>query len=179
VASLRLESISYRKEAGLRLSVRLAWLASRVERCAALAAAVLIILGFFLPWTRGVGPFSMRSFSGFELARLARDASGGDSLLSLQTTAIALYLVPAIAINALLLSATNGLLRLSPRQRSVASLGAGAYGCLVTAVALFLMLVPTAGVDEVLHRPEIGLGFEAAGSLGFIYLGAKRLAKNA
>ena len=70
----------------------------------ALLGAALIVWGFFLPWLDGTAEFAARDFSGFDLARLVRNfeiaASSEREEGGLRLTAVVLYLVPALAVNA-------------------------------------------------------------------------------
>src|SRR5258705_5828065 len=125
MATVRFATDAY----GLRSTGGKRWTVDR-ELCFTVAAAVLVIGGFFLPWVRGAGILGLRSFSGFELAGIAQDLGRENTVVPLP--GLVLYLVPATVLNAAVLVALAGLIRLSAFYQGVVSLVAGLYGCAVT-----------------------------------------------
>lgn len=127
---------------------------------------MLILFGFFLPWVDGTSDFAARDFSGFDLARLVRNfeivasspsESGRDRL-----TAIALYAMPALAVNGAILT----LVPVVQRRAAAAALGvaAGYAGAVLTAVAA-LTAASWTDLYRVLGAPQAGFFVSAAGTV--------------
>jgi hypothetical protein len=143
----------------------------------AIGACGLIVLGFFLPWLEGAGIMDLRSFSGFDLARLARnfeiaaDSEAGAGRI--RATALALYLVPALAINAAIFEASTFRLRETLPMARLACLTAGVYAVVVLAAVLLLSQAPFNGFELVAGTPAWGFVVTAAGAVLSIVLGVQ------
>jgi hypothetical protein len=140
-----------------------------IGRFAIVIAAFIVISAFFLPWMHGSNEFADRTFSGFDFARLVRNfeitASSPPGLGQVRATAIALYLVPALAVNALVfhfLAFTN---RGWIGATRVASASCAAYSILLLSGLLVLSAVPVTGLAPVIGWPAYGLAATAIGSL--------------
>ena len=72
------------------------WLAS-------LSAACLVLVGFFTPWMNGSSVFDLRSFSGFDFARLVRNfeitANSAEASGQIRATAVAIMAFGAIGLS--------------------------------------------------------------------------------
>src|SRR5438876_1250141 len=88
--------------------------------CVTAVATLLVIGGFFLPWVRGAGIFSFRSFSGFALAGIARDLGREYALVPLP--GLVILLVPAAVLNATVLAILGGSIGLSGLHRTLVSM---------------------------------------------------------
>lgn len=131
-------------------------------RLLAVAGAALLVVGFFLPWMEGTTEFSARDFSGFDLARLVRNfeiATEEDSG-KLRLTAVVLYAVPALAVNAAVFT-------LVPQLRSwqvVAAGVAAAYGLVVVGGVGLLATVSGTELRGVLGEAMVGWWVSVAGA---------------
>jgi hypothetical protein len=172
MATVRLATGDY----GLRSTAAKLWAVDR-DLCFKAAAAVLVLGGFFLPWVQGAGVFSLRTFSGFELAGIAGDLGRENTGVPLPS--LVFYLVPATVLNAAVLVALAGSIRLSTLHQAVVSGVAGLYGCAVAGGILFLVLVPGSGVHNVAGGPQAGLFVVFAGSLTSLVTGLRRLLNRA
>jgi hypothetical protein len=137
-----------------------------------IGACALIALGFFLPWVEGADLMDLRSFSGFDLARLVRNfeinADSEAGLGQLRATALSLYLVPALAINAAVIECMSaGTPTLGPAGR-LAALVSGVYVLLVLAVVLFLAQVPVNHFEVVVGTPSWGFAATAIGGAALV-----------
>jgi hypothetical protein len=137
---------------------------------------MLIVAGFFLPWVEGANVLDFHSFSGFDLARLVRNFeinAGSDAGLGrLRATALALYLVPALGVNAAMLEC---LALKRPEARSLArlaALSAGVYPIVSLAAVFALSQVPLNDFERVVGTPSWGFSVSAAGAALFGWLGA-------
>ncbi|MEO8458372.1 MAG: hypothetical protein ABI559_11220 [Chloroflexota bacterium] len=130
-----------------------------MARVAGSIGAALIVIGFFLPWLDGTGAFAARDFSGFDLARLVRnfEIATPNQGSQLRATAIALYLVPALAVNGAVLGWFLG------RASAIAMLVGGLYAAAILGVALMLSLVSWTDLGDVLGAPRLGFLVSAAG----------------
>ncbi len=147
-----------------------------LEHGGPLLAAGLVLTGFFLPWIHGAGVFSLRSFSGFDLARLVRHYEiAVDSPTFPRAIALALYFAPACALNAALVSVVAGRLGLSRRLRALTLMGSGGYACLIVGTVLVASLGAVGQAQRALSQPEPGLALAAAGSLALVYFGFRQL----
>jgi hypothetical protein len=149
----------------IRVSPAASDIGARALSC---AAAVVICWAFFLPWMDGSGPFDLRSFSGFDFARLVRNfeitTDSQSSLGQVRASAIALYLVPALAVNAAALHACEDLLRL-PRSYAAWGLAASAgYAGALLVLILVFSLVPLNDLASAVGAPRAGFGLTAAGA---------------
>lgn len=149
-----------------------AWLAS-------LSAACLVLGGFFSPWMDGSSVFDLRNFSGFDFARLVRNfevtANSAEASGQLRATAVAIYLIPALAINGALLyllSSFAGWLRYAA---GVALLLAAGYIVAMLFALLFLSVVPVNQFADVVGLPSWGFGLTLAGALLLGLLGQKEM----
>ena len=162
-----------RSQAGLTLSPRVAPLLTAV-------AAALALTGFFLPWMNGAGPFDLRSFSGFDFARLVRNfeitADSASSSAQVRGTAVALYLVPALALNAAVLHVAAPLLGLQGRLVGWALLDSGGYALAVLALLLFLSLAPLNDFASTVGLPSWGFALSVTSGALLMWLGRRELA---
>jgi hypothetical protein len=142
-------------------------------------AALLVLRGFFLPWMEGAGPFGERSFSGFDFARLVRNfeltADTASSTGQVRGTAIALYLIPAAAINGAVLHVIETLSRSHHRAAAWALIAAGAYALLLLAVLLMMSIVPFNDFAGAVGRPSWGFVATLAGALALLWCGKRAL----
>lgn len=134
-----------------------------------IAAAALVCAGFFLPWMDGAGPFALRSFSGFDFARLVRNfeitADTASSSAQVRGSAVAIYLVPAAAVNAAVLHALARFAGLSRRAAAAALVIASAYVLAVLGLVLVLSLAPLNGFASAVGLPSWGFALTLAGAL--------------
>ncbi|MEX1253288.1 MAG: hypothetical protein WEE64_02995 [Dehalococcoidia bacterium] len=163
-----------RPQVGLALSPRIAPLLTIV-------AAALAVAGFFLPWMNGAGPFDLRSFSGFDFARLVRNfeitADSASSSAQVRGTAVALYLVPALALNAAVLHAAAPLLGLQRRLVGWALLVSGAYALAILGLLLLLSLAPLNDFQSSVGLPSWGFALSAASGALLVWLGRRELSQ--
>ncbi len=148
------------------------WLAS-------LSAACLVLVGFFTPWMNGSSVFDLRSFSGFDFARLVRNfeitANSAEASGQIRATAVAIYLIPALAINGALLyllSSFAGWLRYAA---GVALLLAAGYIVAILFALLFLSVVPVSQFADVVGLPSWGFGLTISGALLLGLLGQRQV----
>jgi len=145
----------------------------------ALAAAALVLVAFFLPWMAGDGPFSLRTFSGFDFARLVRNfeitADTASSSAQVRGVAVAVYLLPAVAANAAMLRLCAAFRLLDRRVAGWALIGAAAYILAMQALLLFLSLVPVNDFASSVGLPRWGFALSAAGAAALAWLGRRDL----
>ncbi len=146
-----------------------------VAPIAALVAGGLIVLGFFLPWVEGASILDFRSFSGLDLARLVRNfeinSSSASGLSQIRLTALCLYLVPALTVNAVVLEyVCLASPSISPVAR-VAALCAGTYAVVILALVMFLSQVPVNDLERVVGTPSVGFVATATGASILVWLG--------
>jgi hypothetical protein len=127
---------------------------------------VLVSLGFFLPWLEGSAEFASRDFSGFDLARLVRNfrivASSSSEAGGAGLIAIALYAMPALAIN----GAAMSLVPIVRRGAQVIALSAAAaYAFAILLAALALSRLTWTDLGPVLGRPLAGFFISALGAV--------------
>lgn len=143
------------------------------------AGAALVMMGFFLPWMDGANAFDLRTFSGFDFARLVRNfeitadsaqASGG-----IRVTAIAIYLMPALAINGAVLHQVSAFAKSLHRAAGVALLLAALYILSMLSVLLFLSVVPVNRLADAVGSPSWGFGLTLAGALLLGWHGQKEM----
>jgi hypothetical protein len=117
----------------------------------------------------GSNAFDSRTFSGFDFARLIRNfeiTAGSPSTMSqLRASAIALYLVPALAVNVVVFDAAALANRGWNRAAGLASALSAGYTFAVLGVLLLLSHLPISGLAEVVAWPEYGLALTAGGAL--------------
>lgn len=134
-------------------------------RALATGGAGLVVLGFFLPWVDGAAEFASRDFSGQDLARLMRNfeivASSSSEAGRFTLTALVLYLVPALAVNA----AAIAWLTDSRRVAAAAFLTAGAYGAAVLAGVALVSATGDTDAERVLGGLLTGFACTLAGAL--------------
>jgi hypothetical protein len=134
-----------------------------------IVAAFVVVFAFFLPWMHGSNAFDSRIFSGFDFARLIRNleitAGSPSTMGQVRATAIALYLVPALAVNAVVVDAVALVNRGWRRPAGFALvLGAG-YTFAVLGVLLLLSFLPISGLADVVGWPMYGVALTAGGTL--------------
>jgi hypothetical protein len=142
-------------------------------------AACTLVSAFFLPWMEGEGELRDRAFSGFDFARLIRNfeitAASPSGVGQLRATAVAIYLVPALAVNVAMLS---GLALMNRRwigaARLACALGA-AYAMAVLGVLLLLSALPVTDLAGVLGRPEYGYAATAVAAFVMGGIGLEEL----
>jgi hypothetical protein len=117
----------------------------------------------------GSNEFAYRTFSGFEFARLVRNfeiAAGSPSAMGqVKATAIALYLVPSLAVNAL---AFNGLALVNrgwTGATRLASAVCAGYTVVVLGGLLVVSALPISGLAAVIGWPSYGFAATAIASL--------------
>ena len=133
------------------------------------------MIGFFLPWVEGAGILDFRSFSGLDLARLARNfeitTSSDAGASQVRLTALCLYLVPALAVNAVVLAYVC---RAAPPVSQVARIAAafaGGYAAVILALVIFLSQASVNDFERVAGTPSWGSLATAAGACIFVWLG--------
>jgi hypothetical protein len=133
-----------------------------------IVAAFVVVVAFFLPWMHGSHAFDSRTFSGFDFARLIRNfeitAGSPSTLGQVRVTAIALYLVPALAVNALVFDAVALVNRGWKRPAALALALSAGYTFAVVGVLLLLSLLPISGLADVVGWPMYGMALTAAGT---------------
>ena len=142
-------------------------------------AAGLICWAFFLPWMDGSGPFDLRSFSGFDFARLVRNleitTDSQSSLSQVRASAIALYLVPALAVNAAALHACEGVLALPRRYAAWALAIAATYALALLLLILAFSLTPLNELASAVGAPRMGFLLTALGAGGLALISRRQL----
>jgi hypothetical protein len=144
-----------------------------------LAAAAVTVAAFFLPWMDGAQALRFHSFSGFDFARLIRNfeiTAGSESESGqIRATALLIYLMPALAVNA-------GVLRLVRRATNIpaaavagASVAAGGYGLGVLSGLVFLSVVHVNDFAGVVGAPRYGFLISALGCAVLLGVGLARL----
>jgi hypothetical protein len=137
-------------------------------RALSVSAALMICWGFFLPWMSGDGPFDLRSFSGFDFARLVRNfeitTDTQSSLAQVRASAVALYLVPALAVNAAAVHAIAPILALPGRYAGWALTVAAIYAAAMLALVLVFSVVPLNDLAPAIGWPRVGFALSAAGA---------------
>jgi hypothetical protein len=146
-------------------------------RALSAGAAALICWAFFLPWMNGDGPFDLRSFSGFDFARLVRNfeitTDTQSSLAQVRASAIALYLVPALAVNAAAIHLAAPMLALPARYAGWALMIAAVYAGAMLLLVLTFSLVPLNDLAEALGSPRAGFALTGVG-VGALSLAGRR-----
>lgn len=154
-------------------------LGAAIAPAIAVGAAALVLAAFFLPWMTGDGPFSLRTFSGFDFARLVRNfeitSDTTSSSAQVRGVAVALYLLPAVAVNAAMLRLCATLRMLDRRAAAWALIGAAAYILAMQALLLFLSLVPVNDFAPSVGLPRPGFALTAAGAAVLAWLGRRDL----
>lgn len=148
-------------------------------RLVGVVAAALVLGGFFLPWMAGAGPFETRSFSGFDFARLVRNfeiiADSASSTAPIRGTAIAIYLVPAAAVNGGVLYLIAAFAKLDRRLVGWALVIGAAYILVMLALLLFLSLAPLTPFELAVGMPRWGFALSLTGGLLLAWLGQREL----
>jgi hypothetical protein len=146
-----------------------------VRQAAVIGAALVAVFAFFLPWMHGSSEFDYRTFSGFDFARLVRNfeitAGSPASMGQVRATAIALYLIPALAVNAVVF---NGFALVNPgwsRAARLASATGAAYTLAVIGGLLLLSAVPVSNFADVVGWPSYGLAATAGAAFAMGTLG--------
>lgn len=148
-------------------------------RLVSVGAAALVFAGFFLPWMAGAGPFETRAFSGFDFARLVRNfeiiADSLSSTAPIRGTAIAIYLMPALAINGAILHIFAAFAKLPRRLVGWALVLGGAYSLTMLAILLFFSLAPFTPFEATVGLPRWGFVSSLSGGLLLAWLGQQEL----
>lgn len=133
-------------------------------RALAVAGAVLVVSGFFLPWLNGAAEFAARDFSGFDLARLVRNfeivASSSPEAGRLGLIAAVLYTVPALAVNGAILSLAPAIHR---KAGAIALAVAAVYALVVLTLTAAMTVIPGTDLEGVLGAPMKGFFVSIAG----------------
>ena len=144
-----------------------------------LGACLLIVIGFFLPWMEGSNELSHRGFSGFDFARLIRNfeitAASESETGRIRAAAFLLYLMPALAVNAAVLTALAGKFGIPGRVAAASVMVAGLYGLVVLGVLYFLSVVQLNDFAGVVGAPRYGFLLSALGSAVLLGVGLARL----
>lgn len=126
-----------------------------------------MVVAFFLPWMAGEDVFALRTFTGFDLARLVRNfeitATSTPETSRVRAGAVALYLLPALAINGAVLHqlrSFNSHLRLPAIGAMVVAIG---YGVLVLTTVLLFSFVAINDFEKYVGAPRAGFYLSAAG----------------
>ena len=140
-----------------------------VRRSAVIIAALTVVLAFFLPWMNGSNELDSRTFSGFDFARLIRNfeitAETPSTVSQITATAIALYLVPALAVNAIVFDAIALANRGWSRAAALASIIGAVCTFVVLAGLLVLSFLPISDLAHVVGWPAYGLVLTTGGAL--------------
>ena len=127
----------------------------------------------------GSGQLDSRTFSGFDFARLIRNfeitASSASETGQLRASAIAIYLVPALALNGGLLRAATACWPAVRAIGGAALVGAALYSVAVMVVIFLLSVLPINEFADVVGAPAYGSGVAAAGTLLMGWLGVEDL----
>lgn len=146
-----------------------------------IVAAVVVVFAFFLPWMHGSNEFDYRTFSGFDFARLIRNfeitAGSPSTIGQIRATAITLYLIPALAVNAVVFAGMGLFNRGWNRAVGLASVLSAGYTFGVLAVLLLLSLLPISGLADVVGWPTYGLALTAGGALVMGSIGVLELGR--
>lgn len=145
-----------------------------LPRLISVAAAALVVGGFFAPWMEGAGPLDLRTFSGFDFARLMRNfeiaADSAAETGGVRGAALALYLAPALAVNGALLHQLRGF-EIMRAAGGPALIAGGAYAAWVLAVVLLLSQAPVNDFERVVGTPSWGYGLTAVGAAALVAVG--------
>ena len=118
------------------------------------AAHVLVLAAFFLPWVEG--SFGERAtLSGLEIAQLSPERSSNGLLALLGPYAWALYLLPALALDGLLLALLGERLGLARLARPLSS--ALALPGAATSVVVVAYLATEGALLDVIGQAPVGL----------------------
>ena len=135
----------------------------------AVLAAGVVVVAFFLPWMEGAGELRYRAFSGFDFARLIRNfeitAASPSSVGQVRATAIALYLVPALAVNVIVFSSLALVNRGCTGAARLASVVCAGYTVVVLGSLVVLSALPVSGLAAVIGWPTYGFAATAIASL--------------
>lgn len=133
------------------------------------AAAALVVIGFFSPWMDGTSAFDLRTFSGFDFARLVRNfeitADSAEASGQIRASALAIYLMPAVAINGALLLQISALYGSFRYAAGVALLLAAGYIAAMLFALFLLSAVPVNQFAEIVGLPSWGFGLTLLGAL--------------
>jgi len=131
----------------------------------------------------GTNAFDLRTFSGFDFARLVRNfeitADSDPVAGQLRVTAVAIYLMPALAVNAVFLRQLSAFVRSLEHAAGVALLLAAVYILSMLAALFFLSVAHITEFADVVGAPSWGLGLTLSGALllGWIGQGEVRQAR--
>lgn len=152
-----------------------------LSRLANVIPAALVVIGFFSPWMDGTDAFDLRTFSGFEFARLVRNfeitADSASATGQIRVTALAIYLVPALAINGTLMLQLSAFAGALHRAASVALLLAAIYILSMLSALSVLSVIPSNQFADVVGLPSWGFGLTLSGALLLGWLGRIEMRK--
>ena len=127
----------------------------------------------------GSGQLDARSFSGFDFARLVRNFEITAESLSaegqIRATAIAIYLVPALALNAAILLPVGAVRPDLKAVGSLAAIAAAGYSVVVLFTLLAFSLLPLNEFEEVVGLPAYGFLLTALAALTLGWNGLSEL----
>ena len=133
-------------------------------RAIAIAGAALVVLGFFQPWLHGTAEFAARDFSGFDLARVVRNleivASSSSEEDKFGLMAVALYAMPALAINGAVLALVPAIQR---RAAAIALGVAAVYSLAILTMFAALSTISWTNLQGALGSPMNGFFVSATG----------------
>ena len=149
------------------------------RRVVSATAAVILVVGFFLPWMAGTDVFEFRTFSGFDFARLIRNfeitADTTSESGQVRAAAAGLYMVPALAINGAVVHLGSAF-RPDLRRWAAVTMVAGAfYAAAVLALTLFLSLVDVNEFATVVGAPRLGFFVSVIGSVVLATVGVREM----
>ncbi len=127
----------------------------------------------------GAGVLELRSFSGFDFARLLRNfeitADSPSAAGQVRLTALAFYLAPALAVNGAVLQLAATFWVSLRRWGAAALILSGVYSILLIGVLLILSVVPVNDFADVVGPPRYGLALSAASAMALAGLGLREL----
>jgi hypothetical protein len=129
--------------------------------------AAVVVAAFFLPWMSGSHELRFHEFSGFDFARLIRNfeitASSQSETGQIRATALLIYLMPAMAANAALMTLLESPAGIPRRVATGATALAGGYGLAVLGAMVFLSAVEVNEFADVVGAPRYGFVLSALG----------------
>lgn len=148
-------------------------------RSIAVMAAVAALTAFFLPWMNGDGTFALRTFSGFDFARLIRNfeitAASQQDVAQVRGTAVLFYLAPALLVNSASVYALAPLIGASQRLCGVALAAAGIYALALVALLLVMGALPLSPLAPHVAMPREGMLITVAAATCVALLGRREL----
>lgn len=126
-------------------------------------------MAFFLPWMDGAGPFDQRGFSGFDFARLIRNfeitTDTTASLAQVRGTALAIYLAPALAVNAAAIAMAAPVAGFSTRFVRWCLSGAAVYVLALHGLIVVMSAVPLNEFSDAVGWPREGTALAIGGAV--------------